>query len=64
MTEPLHKLTAKERDDRWRRAHHEQIGKRKAMLERDMSPADAERKATRMQEAVTNRARAQTEGRP
>lgn len=63
MAKPLHECTARERDERWTRAHQEQIAKRKAMLARDMPAADAERHASRMQEAVTNRARAQTEGR-
>jgi hypothetical protein len=58
-------LSRREKDDRWRNSHQQQIAKRKAMLSANgqMTPAEAERKATRMQEGVTNRARAQTEGR-
>lgn len=63
MATSLEKLTARERDERWKKSHQLQIRKRAKMLESEMSPADARRKASRDQESVTNRARAQTEGR-
>ena len=62
MAKPLHELTARERDERWTHAHQQQIANRKKQLERDMSPREAERQASRMQESATNRARAMTEG--
>lgn len=63
MGKSLRDMTAAERDERWTHAHQQQIAKRKRMLvEGDrMDPREAELKASRMQEAVTNRARAETE---
>jgi hypothetical protein len=65
VSKSLEDMTAAERDARWRHAHQKMIADRKRMLvEGDgMDPREAERKAARMQDAATNRARAMTEGR-
>lgn len=60
----LAKDTARGRDDRWKDAHQSMAAERKEAFVRDgMSPGDAERKANRLQERATNRARARSEGR-
>jgi hypothetical protein len=52
------KLSRREKDDRLRRSSQKQIASRKEMLVADgMAPADAERKASRMQEKASNMAR-------
>lgn len=63
MGKSLRDMTATERDERWTHAHQKMIADRKRMMvEGDgMDPREAERKASRMQESVTNRARAETE---
>ena len=63
-TEALSKASAKDRDRRWRDAHQSMVAERKEAFARDgLDPAEAERKAKRLQERATNRARAQSEGR-
>lgn len=62
--EPLTKVNAKRRDERWTDAHQSMIADRKeAFIKDGLAPAQAERKAKHMQEAVTNQARSESEGR-
>jgi hypothetical protein len=56
---------ARGRDERWKDSHQSMIAERKEALVREdgMTPRDAERRATQLQELATKRARARAEGR-
>jgi hypothetical protein len=61
---PLSECTAKERNERWKESHQSMVRERAEGFAAGgrMSREDAYRKASDMQVAVTNRARAETEG--